>query len=169
VSGQLERALGVFARLTRRFRVWYRLPFIFAIPTLLGLRVNMREHNLFDTERDPSLLKPKPGGEARDIRQADGSYNDMGGPWMGMANARFGRNFPIGETHGETEPGIYRTNQRLISRKLLERKSFVPVMCWPPPGCNSWCMTGSATDRVIARPSPIDCHWMRTTTGADAR
>jgi hypothetical protein len=59
---------------------------------LLGLRVNMRKHNLFDTERDPSLLKPKPGGEARDIRQADGSHNDLGGPWLGMANARFGRN-----------------------------------------------------------------------------
>jgi len=86
-----ERLLGRFARLTNRFRVWYRLPFLLAMPTLVGHRVNMREHNLFDTERDPSLLKPLGGANPRDRREADGSYNDLGCPWMGMAAARFGR------------------------------------------------------------------------------
>ena len=90
-----ERLLGRFARLTNRFRVWYRLPFLLAMPTLLGHRVNMREHNLSDTERDPSLLKPLGGASPRDQRAADGSYNDLGCPWMGMSGARFGRNVAI--------------------------------------------------------------------------
>ena len=64
-----ERLLGRFARLTNRFRVWYRLPFLLAMPTLVGHRVNMREHNLFDTERDPSLLKPLGGANPRDRRE----------------------------------------------------------------------------------------------------
>jgi hypothetical protein len=42
-----ERLLGVFAELTNRFRVWYRLPFMLAMPTILGHRVNMRERNLY--------------------------------------------------------------------------------------------------------------------------
>ncbi len=37
--------------------VWYRLPYLPAVPTLIGLRVNMRRDNMFSTERDPSLLK----------------------------------------------------------------------------------------------------------------
>jgi len=60
-----ERLLGRFATLTNRFRVWYRLPFLLAMPTLVGQRVNMREHNLSDTERDPSLLKPQGGPSPR--------------------------------------------------------------------------------------------------------
>ena len=75
-----ERLLGRFATLTNRFRVWYQLPFLLAMPTLVGQRVNMREHNLSDTERDPSLLKPQGGPSPRDQRAADGSYNDLGCP-----------------------------------------------------------------------------------------
>ena len=37
-----ERLLGLFANLTNRFRVWYQLPFLLAMPTVLGHRVNMR-------------------------------------------------------------------------------------------------------------------------------
>jgi hypothetical protein len=122
-----ERLLGRFAELTNRFQVWYRLPFMFAMPTILGHRVNMREQNLSDTERDPSLLKPSTGGNGHDQRQADGSYNDLGCPWMGMAGARFGRNVPIGDTHGEQPPELYEPNPRQVSRDLLARRSFVPV------------------------------------------
>jgi len=50
--------LGWFAELTKRFHVWFQLPFLLAIPTLVGHRAKLREHNLFDTERDPSGLKP---------------------------------------------------------------------------------------------------------------
>jgi len=107
-----ERLLGRFARLTNRFRVWYRLPFLLAMPTLLAHRVNMREHNLSDTERDPSLLKPLGGASPRDQRAADGSYNDLGCPWMGMSGARFGRNVAIADTFGEQPPELYEPNPR---------------------------------------------------------
>ena len=122
-----ERLLGRFAELTNRFQVWYRLPFMFAMPTIVGHRVNMREHNLSDTERDPSLLKPGAGANGHDQRTADGSYNDLGCPWMGMAGARFGRNVPISDTHGEQPPELYEPNPRQVSRDLLARRSFVPV------------------------------------------
>jgi hypothetical protein len=163
LPGQLERALGLFARLTSRFRVWYRLPFVFAIPTLLGLRVNMRQQNLFDTERDPSLLVPGSDADQRDIRQADGSYNDLGCPWMGMANARFGRNVPIAETFGETEPGVYRPNPRLISRKLLARRTFVPVphlnvlaAAWLQFMVHDWLSHGSGDRNAEPYKLPLD-------------
>jgi Animal haem peroxidase len=123
----LERLLGRFAGLTNRFRVWYQLPFLFAMPTILGHRVNMREHNLSDTERDPLLLKPAGGSNPLDQREADGSYNDLGCPWMGMAGARFGRNVPISDTFGEEPPDLYEPNPRQVSRDLLARRSFVPV------------------------------------------
>ena len=122
-----ERLLGRFAELTNRFQVWYRLPFLLAMPTIVGHRVNMREQNISDTERDPSLLAPRPGANGHDQREADGSYNDLGCPWMGMAGARFGRNVPIGDTHGELPPELYEPNPRQVSRDLLARRSFVPV------------------------------------------
>jgi hypothetical protein len=122
-----EGLFGYFARLTNRVRVWYRLPYLLAVPTLIGHRVNMRRDNLFNTERDPSVLTPGGADTPSDQRTADGSYNDLGCPWMGMKNARFGRNMPIIETHGEPPPYLYTPNPREISRKLLARKTFVEV------------------------------------------
>jgi len=122
-----ERALGVFARLTNRLRVWHRFPFLIAMPTLVGHRVNMRANNLLDTERDPSLVPLNTNLNPRDQREADGSYNDLACPWMGKSGARFGRNMPIAETYGEAPPELYEPNPRVISRELLARREFVPV------------------------------------------
>jgi hypothetical protein len=123
----LERLLGRFAGLTSRWRPWHRWPFLIAMPTLVGLRVNMRARNLFDTETAPLRGAPTPSGDVRGQRTIDGSYNDLGKPWMGMAGTRFGRNVPIPESFGEEEPGVYDPNPRLVSIKLLQRKQFVPV------------------------------------------
>jgi hypothetical protein len=122
-----ERALAWFAQAADRLRVWYQWPLVIAIPMLLGHRALMRQRNLYDTERDPSLLKPQGSGIPRDERTADGSYNDFSQPWMGMAGARFGRNVPIEATFGEKEPELYDPNPRLISRRLLARREFIPV------------------------------------------
>jgi hypothetical protein len=122
-----ERTLGWFAQLTDRIRVWYEWPLPIAVPMMLGYRVLMRQRNLYDTERDPTLLKPQESGDPRDQREPDGSYNDLGCPWMGMAGARFGRNVPIEATFGEKEPELYEPNPRLISRALLARREFIPV------------------------------------------
>ncbi len=122
-----ERALGWFARIFDRIRVWYQWPFPIGIPIMLGYRATMRQHNLYDTERDPSLLKPEQTVNPREQREPDGSYNDLECPWMGMSNARFGRNVPIAATFGETEPELYDPNPRLVSRTLLARRDFIPV------------------------------------------
>jgi hypothetical protein len=119
--------LGVLARITRDLAPWYRMPFFLAIPVIIGHRTNLRQHNLFDTERDPSLLAPQGDGSRSDERGADGSFNDRGCPWMGMAGARFGRNVPIRDTFRETDDELFTPNPRVISRRLLARKEFIPV------------------------------------------
>jgi hypothetical protein len=122
-----ERALGLFARVTDRFRVWYELPPVLAVPTLLGHRANMRAASLFDCERDPSLIPLEGSAQPRDQRSSDGSYNDLACPWMGASKARFGRNVPIAGTYGEQPPALYEPNPRVISRELLQRDTFKPV------------------------------------------
>ena len=41
-----------------------------------------------------------------------------------MAGARFGRNVPIGDTHGEQPPELYEPNPRQVSRDLLARREL---------------------------------------------
>lgn len=122
-----ERLLGAYARLTDRWRVWYSLPFALALPGLIGHRINLRRSNILDVERDPGGLSPKGRAERRDQREADGSFNSPGCPWMGMAGTRFGRNAPVLDTFGKVAPGLFDPNPRLISSRLLARKSFIPV------------------------------------------
>src|SRR5262245_32389004 len=163
----LDWLLGRFARLTNRFRIWYHLPFVIAMPTLVGHRVNMREQNLCDTERDPAGLAPGGGHGRRDQREADGSFNDLGAPWMGMAGARFGRNMPIAETYGEGPPGLYEPNPRLVSRKLLKREAFVPVPhlnvlvpAWLQFMVHDWLSHGpTSPDKPHEIPLPKDDDW----------
>jgi Animal haem peroxidase len=163
----LERLLGRFARLTNRFSIWYRLPFVLAMPTLVGHRVNMREQNLANTERNPRQLAPDGTPGRRDQREADGSFNDLGQPWMGMAGARFGRNVPIAETYGEEPPGLYEPNPRLVSRELLQRRSFAPVPhlnvlvpAWLQFMVHDWLSHGAATaDKPHEIPLPKGDDW----------
>jgi hypothetical protein len=121
-----DRAFAAFARVTSAFAVWHKWPFLLAIPTLAGLRVILRERNLFDTETAPPAT-PAPGADVRGQRTADGSFNSLDTPWMGMAGARFGRNAPINETFGERPPNLLEPNPRRISEELLARRAFAPV------------------------------------------
>ena len=124
----LDRLLGRFADLTSRRRPWHRWPFLVAMPTLVGLRVNMRVRNLFDTETNPHPSAPEPSVDVRNQRTIDGSYNDLGKPWMGMAGTRFGRNVPIAETvSARKPPGLYEPNPRLVSIQAAGAQEFVPV------------------------------------------
>jgi len=131
VAGSLlESLLGGAARVLSRIQPWHKYPTTLAVPTLAGLRVNMRHENLFDTEMEPTIAAPDPapgGIDVREARTADGSYNDLSKPWMGMTGARFGRNMPIERTFGEEEPALMTPNPRVISNRLLARKEFVPV------------------------------------------
>jgi hypothetical protein len=125
-STLLDEAQAALARATSAIAVWHKWPFLIAIPTLAGLRVTLRKRNLFDTETAPPQLPPS-NGDVRGQRTADGSFNALDTPWMGMAGARFGRNMPIGETFGEAPPNLYEPNPRTISEKLLARREFAPV------------------------------------------
>ena len=92
--------VGGFSRLNRR-RPWHRLPLPVALVNLIALRVELRQHNLTDTRTpDPSTRRaavtldqcPHLAGR---YRTADGSYNSLDDPDMGMAGSRFGRNVAL--------------------------------------------------------------------------
>jgi hypothetical protein len=125
-TSALDRFLGLFARFTTRFRVWHGWPFPIAAATLDGLRVNLRTRNLHDTETADRPV-PEPGVDVRQERTADGSHNDLDKPWMGMAGARFGRNFPLTECFGCEGDRLLKPSPRRISNELLARREFVPV------------------------------------------
>ncbi|WP_299047690.1 peroxidase family protein [uncultured Tateyamaria sp.] len=117
--------LGTLARLTESRRVWFRWNFVAALAIILGHRENLRRDNLIDMEVDPP--KPPEVDDPVNFRTADGSFNDLGQPWMGMAGARFGRNVAMDASFGETGDTLMTPSPRLVSNKLMKRKSFVPV------------------------------------------
>jgi hypothetical protein len=121
-----DRALAAVARVTSAIAPWHKWPFLIALPTLAGIRVIMRERNLFSTETAPPTLAP-PGDDITAHRTADGSFNALDTPWMGMAGARFGRNVPISETFPAAPPSLYEPSPRRISNELLARREFIPV------------------------------------------
>lgn len=122
----LRLLVAAFRAINRR-RVWYRLPFPLAVLNLVAIRADMRESNLYDTETAPKAPPAPEGLDVRQFRTADGSFNDLGKPWMGRVETRFGRNVPIPETHGEKEPALYEPNPRLVSSRLLARREFIPA------------------------------------------
>ena len=123
----VDRLLILLARVTSRFRIWYRWPFPVSVAIMLGSRGILRQNNLFDTETAPARPDPADGFDILEFRTADGSYNDLAQPWMGRAKARFGRNVALSKTYGEVAPTLYEPNPRLVSSRLLARQAFVPV------------------------------------------
>ncbi|WP_290650131.1 peroxidase family protein [Aquisalimonas sp.] len=117
---------GLFRRINRRI-IWHRFSFPLAVLNLVGLRNNLRWHNLHDTER-ATPQAPDPGDfDIRHCRTSDGSYNDLAAPHMGRAHTRFGRNVPIPETFGETGDALMTPSPRVVSRRLMTRKQFTPA------------------------------------------
>jgi hypothetical protein len=126
--GLFERALTAVFRVINRSCAWYRLPLPLAVINLLCLRSDLRWRNLFDTETTPATPAVTPlGFDIKLCRTADGSFNDLSKPWMGMAESRFGRNAPLPMTFPEDPPALYDPNPRVISRELLARREFVPA------------------------------------------
>ncbi len=85
-----ERILGwLFSRINRRWP-WYTMPTAkLQIVNLVGLRGQMREKNLYDTHRRRMLGAEPVPEEFRDVRTADGSYNDPRDPTVGQAGNAF--------------------------------------------------------------------------------
>ena len=148
----LDAVLSVLARVSDRVRPWPRLPFILAIASIIGHRVNLRRNNLIDTETMPPDLDAEapatgfseapqagfdvaggiPGdfrarAEAEGFRMPDGSFTDRDKPWMGMAGTRFGRNVPLRYGFPERDEKLMTPSPREVSNKLMARKDLVPV------------------------------------------
>jgi Animal haem peroxidase len=109
---------------------WHRLPTLPGLAVLVGLRNILRQRNLYDTMTLPSDNAPKPDPATAATfsgRTADGSYNDLDHPAMGMEGSRFGRNIPPGSAYQETAADILSPNPRTVSRELLTRAEFKPA------------------------------------------
>ena len=111
---------------------WDKLPLPLALATLAGIRMRMRERNLYDTATstyqhgvDEQLPPPNPRHVV--ARTDDGTYNDLNDPTMGAAQTRFGRNVPVTDTYPEPEPAILLPNPRTVSNELLARDTFQPA------------------------------------------
>ena len=83
---------------------WHKLPTPLALLQLVQFRSQLRENNLRDTSQlleNDQLPKPQPSPDGRHLvaRTADGSFNDLDQPAMGMAGTRFGRNSPLADSN----------------------------------------------------------------------
>jgi hypothetical protein len=109
---------------------WPSLPKPIGLLVLIGLRNILRQRNLYDTSSLPARNPAQPGPfgtAALSGRTADGSYNDLQQPAMGMAGTRFGRNIPLSAAYQESPGDMLSPNPRIVSRELLTRTTFQPV------------------------------------------
>jgi hypothetical protein len=112
-------------------RPWHELPVPLALLKLIKFRDQLRQDNLHDTAQlaNPEKLPkpvPDPTGKHLTARSADGSFNDLDHPEMGMAGTRFGRNVPLADTKVD-EAKLHTPNVRKVSQVLLTRDEFIPA------------------------------------------
>jgi hypothetical protein len=109
---------------------WHKLPTPLGILVLIGVRDVLRKKNLHDTSALPAVNPPpvEPFDERyRTERTADGTYNDLDQPAMGMGGSRFGRNIPLPHTAPETGVAFRTPSPRTVSRALMTRNEFQPA------------------------------------------
>ncbi|MDZ7957490.1 MAG: peroxidase family protein [Aulosira sp. DedQUE10] len=110
---------------------WHRLPTPLALLKLVGFRNKLRQENLHDTSQltdTDKLPHPQPSPDGRHLvaRTADGSFNDLKHPEMGMVGTRLGRNVPLTKTNID-QKNLLNPNPRIISQKLMTRDEFIPA------------------------------------------
>jgi heme peroxidase/lipoxygenase len=121
-----QRVIGAIYRVVNFFVPWHKLPPVLGGFNLEAFREVLRERNLRHTGY--GLPAAPPWSEANDRwRSADGSYNSLDHPRMGMAGTRFGRNVPLTEAIADPEPRLLDPNPRQISREILRRDVFKPA------------------------------------------
>ncbi|GGL67095.1 putative peroxidase [Streptomyces fumigatiscleroticus] len=151
---------------------WDRLPVPLGLATVFGLRVKLRRENLHDTNAVPAVNVPEPSPRTGDAhlvnRTADGSYNDLDSPRMGMAGTRFGRNIPLNKVPPVTPADVLADpNPRVVSRELLTRTELIPattvnslVAAWLQFMVRDWFSHGtSPKDRPWTVPLLDDDPW----------
>ena len=151
-------------------RGWDKLPTPLGILVLIGNRDVLRRKNLFDTTsqpaENPAQVQPY-DGRVLTTRTADGTYNDLESPPMGMGESRFGRNIPIEHTFPEVGPDLVTPSPREISRAVMTRTEFVPATAvnalaasWLQFMIRDWFSHGkSPTDNPIEIPLAPDDPW----------
>jgi hypothetical protein len=122
----MQRLLGAVCAVVNRVVPWHRLPKFIGLINLAAYRDRLREENLHHAGYGVSVSTPWVAGDER-WRSADGSFNDLDHPRMGMAGTRFGRNVPLTEAVPDPEPALLDPSPRLISRELLGRRVFIPA------------------------------------------
>ena len=110
---------------------WHKLPTPLALFKLSQFRDDLRENNLHDTSQVPErdkLPQPVPSPDDKHLvaRTADGSYNDLKHPEMGMAGTRLGRNIALKDAKVDTK-NLLTPNPRTVSQVLLKRDKFIPA------------------------------------------
>jgi hypothetical protein len=146
---------------------WDKLPPRLGLGVLIGVRDALREHNLYDSyEGDPPKAPDHCPSEYLTNRTADGSYNDLSEPSMGMAHTRFGRNVPYDKGRPEQMPDLMDPNPRLISTELLLRDEFRPATglnvlaaAWLQFETRDWFSHGIDENRMLKIPVPEGDTW----------
>ncbi|WP_089243974.1 peroxidase family protein [Asanoa hainanensis] len=123
--GWFSRAYGRFTGWVDRLVGWQRLPRPLGLAVLVGLRDTLRRSNLHDAGGTPTAAPFVAAWTTQ--RTADGSWNDLDQPAMGMAGARFGRNIPLRSVLTGDAREVLTPNPRTVSRALLTRRSFKPA------------------------------------------
>lgn len=150
---------------------WHKLPVPLGLLKLAGFRGELRKRNLHDTKQLPDqgkLPKPAPASDGRHLtaRTADGSYNDLKHPEMGMAGTRFSRNVPLKDAKLD-QANLLKPSPRLVSNQLLARDKFVPaeILCllaaaWIQFETHDWFSHGNnQPDQKIDVPLPPGDNW----------
>jgi hypothetical protein len=128
--GRLQRLYDKIIGEVAVSRPWYTLPKALGLAEIIGIRDTLRRENLVDTSRLPSVdpVPAPPYDESYlTARTADGSWDDLEHPEMGMANTRFGRNVPLAATWPDKDRMMV-PNPREISLKLMTRDTFNPAL-----------------------------------------
>ncbi len=166
LAGRLWASLA--EAIDRRWR-WDRFPTPVSLALIMGIRDDLREHNLFDTNDTASVptLPPEPPSRYLVARSVDGSYNDLSAPAMGMAKTRFGRNVPLADTVPEDPERVLTPNPRLVSTRLLARgPEMIPAptlnvlaAAWLQFETRDWFSHGTDATRCFAVPRPPGDDW----------
>ncbi len=124
----------IFTRLTQSLDQrsgWHTYPLVIGLVILIGLRIILRQKNLYDTTGVKLTTSDAASAQKQDspsltARSVDGTYNDLEHPTMGSAGTRFGRNIPLNDAY-PVESSILTPNPRVVSLELLTRDTFQPV------------------------------------------
>ena len=150
---------------------WHRLPLPLALAVLEGIRMRMRQQNLYDpaTPAYDREMKPAVPEDDRYLarRTADGTFNDLRDPAMGSVEMRFGRNVPLTQTSPKAESDFLEPNPRTISNELLARDAFIPATtlnltaaAWLQFMVHDWLSHGqNSKERPWAIPVPAGDPW----------